>query len=196
LSVASSGKLYAQILQGAPFDVLLSADRATPAALVAAGYAVDASRFTYARGRLVLWSAVAGDARERLLQGRFRKLAIANPRLAPYGAAAEETLTRLDVLPAIRSRLVMGENIAQTYQFVATGNATLGLLAASQVLTQGEVPPGAWLVPDRLHRPIDQDAVLLDHGRDNSAAIALLRFLRSPAAGAVMRRHGYVTASD
>ena len=195
LAMGSTGKFYAQIKNGAPFEVLLSADDETPARLAKEGSAVDSSRFTYAIGKLVLWSAhVDGvDARgEVLRQGKFQRLAIANPRLAPYGRAAQQSLQALGVWDGLQGKLVMGENIAQTQQFVASGNAQLGLLAQSQVWRDGKLSSGsAWPVPENLHAPIRQDAVLLQKGKHNPAAQALINYLRSDAAKAVLRSYGY-----
>jgi molybdate transport system substrate-binding protein len=195
LAFGATGTFYAQIKNGAPFDVLLAADDKTPARLEAEGGAVPGSRFTYAIGKLVLWSTHADlvDAQgEVLKRGDFKHLAIAAPKLAPYGAAAVETLEKIGLLSAIEPRFVQGENIAQTYQFVATGNADLGFVALSQVYADGKLKSGsAWIVPDDLHRPIRQDAVLLARARDNVAAIALIDYLRSDAARAVIRSFGY-----
>lgn len=191
----ATGKFFAQIRNGAPFDVLLSADDETPARLEREGLAVAGSRFTYAEGRLVLWSArphgvdAQGDV---LQQGRFDHVAIANPRLAPYGLAAEETLRALGLYARLQPKLVMGENIAQAYQFVFTGNAELGFVARSQVYEAGKLRAGsAWEVPASLHTPIRQDAVLLEKGRNNPAATALLQYLRSDPARAVIAAAGY-----
>ncbi|MEO5367660.1 MAG: molybdate ABC transporter substrate-binding protein [Magnetococcus sp. WYHC-3] len=196
LSFGATGKFKAQISHGAPFEVFLSADSATPEALEAQGWAVPGTRFTYAMGQLVLWSA---DSRLVDEQGavlrqpeRFAHLALANPRLAPYGAAAEEVLRRLSLLEPWRPRFVQGENIAQTHQFVATGNAEMGLIALSQVMTQGRIASGsAWVVPGDLHAPIRQDAVLLVKGAANPAARAWLDYLQTPAARGVITAHGY-----
>lgn len=189
LSLGSSGKLYAQIHNGAPFDVMLSADTAKPEQLVRAGQAVANSQFTYAIGRLVLWQPLGQDAKALLESGNFSRLAIANPRLAPYGTAARETLDALH-LPS-SGKLITGENIGQTYQFVASGNASLGFVALSQVIDAGHLPQGAWLVPSSLHAPIRQDAVLLQHGVSNKAAKALLEFLRGDTAITIIRQYGY-----
>jgi len=199
ISVGATGKFYAQIRNGAPFDVLLSADDETPARLEADAAAVPGSRFTYAIGRLVLWSAQPGfvDAQGAVLaQGRFRHLAVANPKTAPYGAAAVEVLTRLGLIDALRPRFVQAENIAQAHQFVASGNAELGFVALSQVWRDGAPGSGsAWIVPAGLHAPIRQDAVLLRRGADNPAARALLAYLRSDAqARALIRANGYELA--
>ncbi len=192
VSSASSGKLFAQIQHGAPFDVFLSADSEKPDALIASGEALAESRFTYALGRLALWSSQAPPgAQQRLESGDFRHLAIANPRLAPYGRAAKEALEHMGQLDAAEGKLVTGENIAQTWQFVATGNAELGFVALSQVIDGGEVPPDAWVVPREFHAPIRQDAVLLASAADKPAARALLEFLRSPEAAAIIRAFGY-----
>jgi len=191
LSFGSTGQLYAQITQGAPFEVLLAADQIRPEKAVASGHAVAGSRFTYARGRLVLFSRdeslVNGDA--TLHEGRFDRLAIANPVTAPYGAAAVEALKALGVHDRLAPRLVRGNNVAQAYQFVETGNAELGLVALSQVT--GHDAGSRWIVPERLHTPISQDAVLLKAGKSNPAARTFIRFLRGPEAGAVTRRYGY-----
>lgn len=193
LSSGATGKFYAQIRNGAPFDVLLAADDETPARLLREGEAVQTQ--TYAIGRLALWSARPGliDGTAAVLQQhRFQRLAIANPRLAPYGAAASEVLSRLGLAEAARPRLVVGENIAQTYQFVASGNADLGFVALSQVMLDGKLASGSvWQVPATLHAPIRQDAALLKHGAGNAAARALLDYLRTPAAQAIIARYGY-----
>ena len=196
LSAGSTGKFYAQIKAGAPFDVLLSADEETPSRLEKEGAAVQDTRFTYAVGTLVLWSARPGlvDANGDVLRGdAFRRLAIANPRLAPYGKAAQETLEKLGQWQRLQSRLVLGENVAQAYQFVQSGNADLGFVALSQVVERpaGGVSPRVWTVPGSLHAPLRQDAVLLAHGRDNAAARSFLAFLRTAAAKDLIRSYGY-----
>lgn len=195
LSFGSTGKFYAQIKNGAPFQVLLAADAEIPAQLDKEGLTVSGSRFTYAIGRLVLWSKQAGLVDEKgdvLRQGGFDRLAIADPKLAPYGAAAVQSLTGLGLLPALKKRLVQGENIAQTYQFVATGNAALGFVALSQVRSEGRAAPGsAWIVPARLHSAIRQDAVVLAPGKNNPAAAALVGFLQTEQARALIRSFGY-----
>lgn len=193
LSVGSTGKFYAQIKNGAPFHVLLAADAQTPARLEQEGLGVVGSRFTYARGRLVLWSSQPGvvDAQGAVLRsGNFAHLALADPKLAPYGAAALEVLQRLGVLAHWRAKLVQGENIAQAYQFVATGNAELGFVALSQVRANGG-SGSYWLVPAEWHEPLQQDAVLLKPGQDTPAAQALLAYLRSEAARTILLRFGY-----
>lgn len=195
LAFGSSGKFYAQIKNGAPFQMLLSADDETPAKLEQEGLGVPGSRFTYAVGTLVLWSARVGyvDARgEVLKQGQFNKLAVANPKLAPYGKAAVEVLTGMGLLDAVTPKLVQGENIAQTYQFVMTGNAELGFVALSQVMKDGKIANGsAWIVPARLHAPIRQDAVILSTGKGNPAAAALLQYLKGDKARAIIKSYGY-----
>ena len=195
LSSGSTGKFYAQIKHGAPFDVLLAADDETPIKLEQEGAAVAGSRFSYAIGKLVLWSASADgvDAKGEVLRlGKFQRLAIANPKLAPYGRAAQQSLQALGVWDGLQGKLVMGENIAQTQQFVASGNAQLGLLAQSQVWRDGKLGSGSvWPVPENLHAPIRQDAVLLQKGKHNPAAQALINYLRSDAAKAVLRSYGY-----
>jgi len=195
LSFAGTGKFYAQIRNGAPFQVLLAADDETPARLEQEGMGVAGSRFTYAIGRLVLWSARPGfvDSKGAVLNtGRFNKLALANPKLAPYGLAAIETLTRLGLLTSLQSRFVQGENIAQVWQFASTGNADLGFVALSQVLKEGVIGSGsAWLVPDSLHAPIRQDALLLARGKGQPAAEALLKYLKSNQARVIIKSYGY-----
>ncbi len=195
LSFASTGKFFAQIKNGAPFQVLLSADDTTPAKLEAEGLGVPGSRFTYAIGTLVLWSAKPGlvdDNASVLRSGRYNKLAIANPRLAPYGKAAEDVLASLGLLAGARKKFVMGENIAQTYQFARTGNADIGFVALSQVMKDGKLISGSgWIVPANLHTPIRQDAQLLSLGKGNAAASALLDYLKTDKARAIIRAHGY-----
>ncbi|MCZ8250927.1 MAG: molybdate ABC transporter substrate-binding protein [Hylemonella sp.] len=193
LAFGSTGRFYAQIKNGAPFDVLLAADDETPARLEREGQGV--SRFTYAIGKLVLWSrqpALVDDQGEVLKRGRFDKIALADPKLAPYGAAAIETLTKLGVIETLRPKFVQGENIAQTYQFVATENAPLGFVALSQVWVDGKLKEGsAWRVPGTLYSPIRQDAILLNKGKDNAAATALLQYLRGAKARAIIQAYGY-----
>jgi molybdate transport system substrate-binding protein len=195
LSLGSTGQFYAQIRHGAPFAVLLSADDETPAKLETQGLAVPGSRFTYAIGRLALWSKKTGyvDARGAVLRtGSFEKIAIANPALAPYGAAALEVLHQLGLSERLAPRIVQGSNISQAYQFVASENAPLGFVALSQVMQNGHIAQGsAWLVPAELHSPIRQDAVLLQAGRDQAPARALLHYLQSEKARTIIRRYGY-----
>jgi len=195
LAFGSTGRFYAQVRNGAPFDVLLAADDATPARLERDGTTVPGTRQTYAIGRLVLWSAQPGlvDAQGAVLrQAHLSRLALADPRLAPYGAAAVQALGRLGLLAAWQPRFVQGESIAQAYQFVASGNAPLGFVALSQVMADGRIARGsAWVVPADLHAPLRQDAVLLAAGRANAAASELLRFLQGDAARAILRGYGY-----
>lgn len=195
LSLGSTGGFYAQIKHGAPYDILLAADDETPLKIEQEGLGVAGYRFTYAIGKLVLWSRQPGlvdDKGEVLRRGQFQRLAIANPKLAPYGAAAVEVLTHLGLLQAVQAKWVQGENIAQTYQFIATENVPLGFVALSQVMSDGQIQSGsAWVVPSHLHAPIQQDAVLLNKGRDNMAAQALMRFLRSDKVRSYIRASGY-----
>lgn len=195
LAFGSTGNFYAQIKNGAPFQVLLAADNETPARLEKEGLVLAGSRFTYATGRLVLWSKKPGlvdDKGEVLRTGNFEKIAIANPKLAPYGAAALETLSKLGLLTALQTKFVQGENIAQTHQFVSTENAALGFVALSQVYADGHITQGsAWVVPANLHTPIQQDAALLIKGKDNPAASAMLGFLRGDKAHSIIRSFGY-----
>ncbi len=194
-SYGSTGKFYAQIRNGAPFEMLFSADDETPAKLAQEGLADPASRFTYAIGTLVLWSAKPGvvDAKAEVLKrGQFNKLALANPKLAPYGKAAVEVLTGMGLLNSITPKFVIGENIAQTYQFASTGNAELGFVALSQVMKDGKIGSGsAWIVPGKLHTPIRQDAVILTAGKGNVAAEALMKYLKSDKAKAIIKAYGY-----
>lgn len=192
VSFGSTGSLYAQIRNGAPFDLFLAADERRPRLLEREGSAVPGSRFTYAVGRLVLWSPqknlVSGD---EVLKGTgFSHLAIANPKTAPYGAAAEQVLRRLDLWSKLQPRIVRGENIAQTYQFTATGNAQLGFVALSEAMKSGG---SRWNIPQSFYKPIRQQAVLLVHGKDNRAAHALLAYLKSAAGHRVIRSFGYGT---
>jgi molybdate transport system substrate-binding protein len=195
VSAGATGKFYSQIVAGAPFEVLVAADDETPRKLIAGGHAVAGSNFTYALGRLVLWSAQPGlvDAEGAVLRSdRFAHLAIANPKTAPYGAAALDVLKALGLAGALAPKLVTGESIAQAFQFVQTGNAELGFVALAQVAVPGKPADGSrWVVPAALHGPIHQDAVLLAPGADNPAAKALLAWLRSPPAQEVIRSFGY-----
>jgi len=195
LAFGSSGNLYAQLRHGAPFQVFLSADEDKPRKLEQAGLVVPGSRFTYAVGALVLWSSHPDlvDAHGKVLRlGNFRRLCLANPRLAPYGRAAVQTLRALHLYKNLQAKFVQGENISQTYQFVMSGNAELGFVAKSQVFKDGRLLSGSgWVVPSDLYAPIRQDAVLLNTGRDNPAARALLQYLQGPRAGAIIRAYGY-----
>jgi molybdate transport system substrate-binding protein len=197
ISAASTGKFYAQIRQAAPFDVFLSADRQTPERLVNEGFAVKGTLFDYARGRLVFVSQAPGSSTsvEQLLrQAQFKKLAIANPELAPYGLAAKQTLEALGLLPKVQARLVMGENIGQAAHFVFSGNADAGLLPRAFALEtpeQKKLYQHSWLVPESLHQPIVQTAVLLTRGQHNQAARAFMQYLQQPEAQGIIASHGY-----
>lgn len=195
LIIGSTGKFYAQIKTGAPFDVFLAADNETPAKLEQEGLSVKGSRFTYATGKLVLWSANTGlvDGKGDVLKkGDFKKLAIANPKVAPYGAAAVETMAKLGLLDTITPKLVQGESIGQAFNFIATGNAELGFVALSQVLEGGKLKSSsAWTVPANLHAPIVQDAVVLTRGKDNKAAAELVALLKSERIKDLIRSYGY-----
>jgi molybdate transport system substrate-binding protein len=195
VSAGSTGKFYAQIVAGAPFDVLIAADDETPRKLVAQGHAVVGSNFTYAVGKLVLWSAQPGvvDDQGAVLASRsFAHLALANPKVSPYGAAALEVLKARGLLPAVSPNLVTAESVAQAYQFVSSGNAELGFVALSQVSVPGKAVVGSfWLVPASLHSSIRQDAVLLKAGDQNPAATALLAYLKGAAARALIQSFGY-----
>jgi molybdate transport system substrate-binding protein len=193
LSFGSVGKFYAQITNGAPFEVLISADEETPARLEKEGLALPGTRFTYAFGRLVLWSMAHDFADSQVLErGTFRHLAISHPKLTVYGAAAQEVMSKLGVLERVRPRLLQAETITQAYQFVVTGNAELGFVALSQVWQDGAIREGsAWIIPDNLSPPIRQDAAMLEKGRSNPAAAALLDYLRSKEAAEIIRSFGY-----
>ncbi|MBL8359638.1 MAG: molybdate ABC transporter substrate-binding protein [Rubrivivax sp.] len=195
VSPGATGKFHSQIVAGAPFEVLLAADAETPRKLVAEGHAVAGSQYTYAIGKLVLWSARPGlvdDQGAVLASGAYRHLAIANPKVAPYGAAALEVLKARGLTDAVAPRLVTAESIAQAFQFVSTGNAELGFVALSQVAVPGKPAAGSWwLVPAHLYGEIRQDAVLLKAGEKNPAAAALLAYLKSAPAKDVIRSFGY-----
>ena len=192
ITTASTGKLYAQIVNGAPFDVLLAADAERPRRLETAGAGVPGTRFTYALGALVLWSRQADDCREALRRSDGGRIAIANPETAPYGAAAMSYLRRSGLWESVSDRLVTGENIAQTLQFAASGNAQLGFIARSQ-LQAPSLPPTScsWPVPETMHAPIEQQAILLRRGADVRGAKPFLAFLRGDAGRAIILRHGY-----
>lgn len=195
LVFGATGAFAAQIRNGAPLDVLLAADDETPARLEKEGFAAPGSRFSYAVGRLVLWSAREGYVDPQgdvLARGDFDRIAIADPKLAPYGRAAVETMQHLRVYNKLQPRMVQGENISQAFQFVATGNAPLGFVALSQVTQDGRIAKGsAWIVPASLHAPIKQDAVLLAKGQGNPAAAELLKFLKGDKARGIIRAYGY-----
>jgi molybdate transport system substrate-binding protein len=192
LSFGASGQFYTQITQGAPFQVFLSADDARPKKLVDDGLAVPGSNFTYAVGKLVLWSKTPGlvKGEETLKAASFAKLAIINPVAAPYGAAAVETMKFLKVYDALKPKIVEGATVIQAFQFVETGNAELGFVALSQLV--GSDAGSRWLVPQEFYSPIRQDAVLLKTGAANEAATGFIAFLRSPEARAIIEKYGYV----
>ena len=201
VSSGSTGSLYTLITQGAPFDLLIAADQARPQRLVDEELAMRGTRCTYAVGRLVLWSRdadrIGDDPKPALTDSALRHLAIANPDTAPYGAAAREVLTRLGVWTQLQPRLVRGMDIGQTYHMVATANAELGFVAASSLAAAGDEAGGSrWNVPDALHTPLAQDAVLLERGRNNAAAIGFMRYLGSEDARGTIRRYGYEIAAD
>lgn len=196
LSFGSSGKFVAQIENDAPFEVFLSADEKNPKKLEESGKAVANTRFTYAIGKLVLWSAKAGyvDGQGQVLsKGGFNHIALADPKLAPYGVAAEAAMKKLGVLDKLQALFVLGDNISQTQQFISSDNAELGFIALSQVIgTDGNISEGSgWVVPDNLHAPIRQDAILLKKGEPNPAASALLTFMKSPEGLAIIKKYGY-----
>ena len=195
LSFGSSGKFVAQIENGAPFEVFMAADQENAVKLQNARLAVADTRFTYALGKLVLWSAATGlvdDHGDVLGKGGFKHLALADPKLAPYGTAAIEVLKHLGLQEKLQPVLVQGENISQTYQFISTGNAELGFVALSQVIDNGKIANGSgWIVPEGHYAPIRQDAILLSKGADNPAAVALLQFLKGPEASTIILKYGY-----
>ncbi|MEE1869126.1 MULTISPECIES: molybdate ABC transporter substrate-binding protein [Pseudomonas] len=191
----ATGQFYAQIKNGAPFEVFLAADDSTPEKLENEGAGVKGSRFTYAVGTLALWSAKAGyvdDQGEVLKKNQYKHLSIANPKAAPYGLAATQVLDKLQLTDATKGKIVEGQNITQAYQFVSTGNAELGFVALSQIYKDGKVSEGsAWIVPSNLHEPIKQDALILNKGKDSAAAKALVEYLKGPKAAAVIKSYGY-----
>ncbi|MDQ2820694.1 MAG: molybdate ABC transporter substrate-binding protein [Pseudomonadota bacterium] len=194
-SYGATGKFYAQIQNGAPFDILLAADDETPARLDKENATVARSRFTYAIGKLVLWSPQAGMVDDKgavLKTGKFDHLSVASPKLAPYGLAAQETLQKLNLFSALQPKFVTGENIGQTYQFVASGAAQLGFVAMSQVYEDNKLKAGsAWVVPSNLYSPIRQDAVVLSKGGNKPAVTAFIAYLKSEKARTVIRSYGY-----
>jgi molybdate transport system substrate-binding protein len=195
LSFGSSGKFVSQLENGGPFEVFLSADDKNPIKLEQTGLAVASSRFTYALGKLALWSATPGLVDEQgqvLSKGGFKHIALADPKLAPYGAAAVEVMKNQGVFDKLQPLFVQGENIAQTHQFVSTGNAELGFVALSQVIDNGKITGGSgWIIPSNLYKQIRQDAILLKNGAENPAAPALMTFLKSPEALAIIKKYGY-----
>lgn len=194
-SFGATGQLYAQIQHGAPFEVLLSADASTPAKLDSEGLGVSGSRFTYAVGSLVLWSATPGylDGSDAALKAnQFRHLAIAEPKTAPYGLAATQVLAKLGLTEVMQGKLVTGQSIAKALHFIATGNAELGFVALSQVYQDGQLSSGsAWIVPAELHSPIKQDALILKQGEHNPAAAAFMAYMKSEKAAAIIKSYGY-----
>ena len=195
VSSGATGKFYSQIQNGAPFDILLSADQETPERIENEKSGIAHTRFTYATGVLGLWSAREGfvDSKGEVLRNAsFHHVAIADPKLAPYGQAAAQTLQALGLTDKLKSKLVQGENIGQTFQFVASANAELGFIALSQVFLDGKLKDGsAWIVPSDLYRPLHQDAILLNAGKDNPAAKAFLAFLKTDKAKRIMQAYGY-----
>ncbi|WP_095143519.1 molybdate ABC transporter substrate-binding protein [Pseudomonas sp. Irchel s3b6] len=191
----ATGQFYTQIKNGAPFEVFLSADDSTPQKLEQEGDIVDGSRFTYAIGTLALWSAKDGyvDAKGNVLtSNQYQHLSIANPKAAPYGLAATQVLARLGLTDKVKNKIVEGQSITQAFQFVSTGNAEVGFVALSQIYKDGKVTAGsAWIVPADMHDPIKQDAVILNKGKDNPAAKALVDYLKGPKAAAVIKSYGY-----
>jgi len=191
----ATGQFYTQIKNGAPFEVFLSADDTTPQKLEAEGDTVKGSRFTYAVGTLALWSAKEGYVDDKgavLKTNAYQHLSIANPKAAPYGLAATQVLAKLDLTDATKAKIVEGQSITQAYQFISTGNAELGFVALSQIYKDGKLTSGsAWIVPADLHDPIKQDAVILNKGKDNAAAKALIEYLKGPKAAAVIKSYGY-----
>ena len=195
LSFGSSGKFVSQMENGGPFEVFLSADEKGPEKLVQSGLAVPGSQFTYALGKLVLWSAKPGyvdDQGKILTTGGFKHLALADPKLAPYGRASLDVLGKMGLLGKLQPLFVQGENIAQTYQFVSTSNAELGFVALSQVEENGKIANGSgWIIPGDYYAPIRQGAVLMKKGAENPAAPALLDYLKSAPALAIIEKYGY-----
>lgn len=195
LTQGATGKFYAQISNGAPFEVLLSADDETPSRLVKEGKAIAGSQFTYAIGRLALWSPDASFVEQGgdvLKTDKFKFIAIANAKVAPYGRAAVQTMQKLGVLMKIEPRVVQGESISQTFQFVTSGNAQLGFVALSQIWENGKLKTGsAWVVPEAMHEQLKQDVVLLNSGKDSQAAAALVEYLKSDKARKFIERYGY-----
>lgn len=194
VSSGSTGQLYAQIVHGAPYDVFMAADQERPRLLVENGLGVPETRWTYARGRLWLWSpnpdhfgANGADGADSLRAGRFRHIAMANPELAPYGVAARDVLIALGLEGALSDRIVMGANIGQTYSLIASGNAEIGFIAAGQIPESGSI----WVIPAHLHAPILQDAILLRRGAENPAARDFIAYLQSDPARTILRMHGY-----
>jgi molybdate transport system substrate-binding protein len=197
LTFGTVGQFYSQIKNGAPFDVLISADRSTPDKLVADGLALNETRYTYAIGKLVLWSLQPGLVKEGgdvLRHGTFKHLSLANPKLAVYGAAGEEVMKRMGIYDQLKSRIVLAENITQAYQFVASGNAEIGFVALSQVIDgNGKISRGSyWMVPANMYPKIEQDAIVLSRGKDKNAAHQLIGYLKKNQVKDLIRSYGYV----
>lgn len=200
-SFGSTGKLYAQIRNGAPYDVFLAGDARRPTLIEEKQAGVVGTRFTYARGRLALWlpaneAFAETDAQQYLVEQPFSRLAIANPKTAPYGLAAKQVLTHLGQWQALQGKLVRGDSISQAFQFVVSRNAQAGFVALSQVTAWGTEAGTLWIVPQTYYQPIDQQAILLDRGADNPAARAWMDFLKSDTAMALIRLHGYETGDQ
>lgn len=194
VSGGSSGNFYTQIKNGAPFDVFFSADNERPQKLEEEGLGVKDTRFTYAIGRLVLWSPTADliKGEETLRLKQYKKLAMANPKTAPYGVAAMQTMQKLELWEGLQPHIVMGENLGQTMGFIESGNVQLGFVALSQVMDPKIKGQGSrWDVPTHLHEPIKQDVILLTKGKDNPAAKALMEFMSGPPAKTIIERYGY-----
>ncbi|MEH6471362.1 MAG: molybdate ABC transporter substrate-binding protein [Halopseudomonas sp.] len=194
ISYGSTGKLFSQIKHGAPFEVFLAADSAHPQKAIADQLAIPGSRFSYAHGKLVLWSAQAdrfSNGEDYLRQGQFKRIAIANPSTAPYGLAAQQLLIQLGIEQSLHSKLVRGESIAQAFQFTATGNAQVGLVAQSQLNHWKGDPGSQWIVPEDYYPAIDQQAVLLNKGQHNPVAVEFLKFLKGPEARRIINQYGY-----
>lgn len=200
LSFGSTGKFVSQMENGAPFEILLAADEKSPEKLIQDGFAVSGSQFIYALGKLALWSATPGyvDNQGKILNsGGFKHLALADPKLAPYGVAAIDVLNTLKLQDKLQPLIVQGESIAQAYQFISSGNAELGFVALSQVFDNGKITSGsAWIIPAELHASIKQAAVLLNKGTENPAAIALLAYLKSTTALEIIQKYGYDLAQQ
>lgn len=195
ISSAGTGVLANQIKNGAPYEILLSADKTTPQQLIQDGYAVKDTQFTYAQGQLVLWSKqtnfITNDA-NILKTNKFNFLAIANPKLAPYGSAAMQTLAKLGLTESIKNKIVTGDNISNTYQFVATGNADLGFVALSQIMNNGKITAGSyWIVPQNITPLIQQDAIILNVGKNNPASQQFMNFIKSKTVQQIIKSYGY-----
>ena len=195
ISVGSSGKLFAQISNGAPFDLFLSADQKRPTQLTQQNLAISDSQFTYAIGKLVFWSSIQNHI---TMQGKYLRspnlkyLAIANPAVSPYGEQTIRALKKLGVYKYVKDKFVQGQNLGQTYQYISSGNIQQGIIALSQVTHEGEISSGSfWILPKSLYQPIKQDAVLLEKGRNNSVAKEFIAFLKTPLAIKIIRSFGY-----